>query len=479
MSATGFIAAAGAAVAALYFYSKSHDNKSKVTRKGDAGGKDEKGFPIVPSLTPDATMKLDVTALMVMGPALWDTTEMKNAGAQPNELLYVGVFADEVWLYTSEIKKDITGLAQWLGEMGFSGAEKILQDRLNGKVIGRATVNFDSNLPPNVRAWYFYLVSAQRWDLLESSLKAGEDKYPKFVASIRSIASGKGIKGISDDEQPEFKPDPHAGEDKKKGDSAKVDLTRPETWGLPDTVGPKNIETPNGTLFVPKGGRIIDGAPEYTVSEGDWGGEPIAKKWGKDKSWANAVAKENPNHTFGGAKNDVFPGTVLHMPYAFLDPKVGAYSGGGGSGNTGGGTGGGKPAKPSGDPGPGREWVWVGDPPTWTSLPKEGTDDEDDGNGTPQGPAIDQGAPDNQNPSGDDDKKDDNGGFDNPWVNALASDFAKVKERLSSCQDVANRVTAAPLAKVIAKTLPRLSCLTVAILSSVPIASLSLACWGI
>lgn len=288
--------------------------KSKVERKGKPGAKDDHGNPIVPKVTPDEHETLSITSDMVSAPGLWGTEGMKGTlrgkgkseAEVANLLVYVGVFADQVFLNPPDIKADQDALADWLEENGFSHAHEILNNRRNGEVVGTWDVHFDSNLTAEVRSWVFYLIATQRSDDLKAEIASEAfAKYPKFKASVEYLLT-HGLKKKS------------SPVDQSSG----IDLDRPETWGLANADGPVTVETPKGKLFVPKGGQIRGGAPQYVVQSGDYSGHVIAQHWGKeDQGWANWIAHENPSEHFGGSNNTIFPGKVLHMPWKFLDPS--------------------------------------------------------------------------------------------------------------------------------------------------------------
>jgi hypothetical protein len=175
-------------------------------------------------------------------------------------------------------------------------------------------------------------------------------------------------------------PNPQNPNNPGQPSASKVDPMDPETWALPDTIGPANVMTPRGGLKVPAGGYIKNNVPYYQLQNGDYSGAVISKRWGKDASWANAIARENPSEVWGGSGNTVHVGDTMRMPIHFLNPAAGSYGGVGGS--TGGGSSS-KPAMPTANPGPGREWVWAND--EWVSLPINDDDhespapDDDDG----------------------------------------------------------------------------------------------------
>ena len=299
---------AGLAAAGLLWWQgkKKTDNKIEVEREDKPGATTKDGIPIIPKLIPDSRMILTVNTMMVSAPAAWQIAPLEQF-----DIMYLGIFADQAFLYSKEIKKDFQALASYLASKGQKGVLQIEQDRLENQPIGEILVEFDSNLPAQIRALTFWRLAAQKWDALEEAFASEEyAKYPKFAKSIKTVMA-EGAKPVG-----------FYGSAGGPGASEKwADKDRPETWLLANVTGPANVQTPKGVLFVPAGGRIVDGRPQQIVAEGDYGAK-IADKWGKPAGWANKIASENPNEKFGGSNNTVFAGDVLNLPHAFLDPTI-------------------------------------------------------------------------------------------------------------------------------------------------------------
>lgn len=348
----GMIALGG--LLAVSSMKKDEGKGSKVDRGGKEPGT-EGGYPIVPKLQPESRMVLPVHSLMVSAPAQWDLGPL---GGTP-QAMYLGILADQMWLFVSEIRKDSIVLADWLTKAGVKGAQNILNDRLDNAPIGEALFEFDAGLPAEQRALAFWQISAQRWSDLETSCTSGElSKYPKFAKSCLRFVEGTALKELGfyakDDSE------------KKKPNGGDVTTDNPAKWKLPNAKGPAEVETPHGSLSIPKGGSIEGGKAYYVVQSGDYSGAIIAAKWGKSPAWANAIAHENQGEVFGGGGNTVFVGDKLTMPILFLDPTYdanppeGTYAKaptGGGQGSAGS-DGEVIPPKPSSDPGPDNEWVY-------------------------------------------------------------------------------------------------------------------------
>lgn len=327
----GILVVGGAALA----MSGKKDGKTKVERGKDdvPGGSSDRGYPIVPSLKPSPRMILPIKAGHLTYPAGFSVDSYNKA---PEVTLYPAIFADQTWLYVDEIEADYKTLATWLDKQGMGQGgtvpSAIAQNVMRGPVVGEVEIFFDDGLPAPLRGFTFWQLSAGKNGSLQTNLDSAEfAKYPKFRDSIRKILDRSGVK------PPGFFT--KGGQDSPPDHASLINPDRPETWLLSDVDGPANVSTPRGPLFVPDHGRIRNHRGEYIVQNGDYTGAIIAAKWGKNASWANAIAASNPNEKFGGENNTVHPGDVLLMPWKFLDPSYKeSYAGGGG---------GSAPAKPN------------------------------------------------------------------------------------------------------------------------------------
>lgn len=392
MSAGLIAGAVGLGILALAWMSEKEktDNKAKAKKKKQTKEEKAAGYPAVPELVPDPKMTLRVTSGLVQQPAAWEVAG--KFASNPNEALYVAALCDMLWLYLDDIEEDAIALGAALEKKGMTALPGVVAQSVKGQFIGEATVEFDAGLPDTFRMLTFWRISAQQWAELDASLATDFDSYPKFKASVEAIRNGTGIRPIGSKNPP--KPGPGG-----------ATSNNPLTWGLPNTDGPAVVQTPHGPLSIPKGGFIEGGRPYYIVASGDTGAA-ISAKWGKGPAWAAAVAHENPEETFGGQTNTVYPGDRLAMPVLFLDPT---YKGNPPAGSTGSGGGGyvpfdddddedgddgvpfGPPAPPSAPAAPGFEWVWTpdgtGNPGggSWSQQPVQG------GGSPPSPPPPDNG----------------------------------------------------------------------------------------